>query len=386
MRVHGVHRRQYLALAGAGAISPVPGCIAAPASVGREGPDPSRAESSFSPDLPVSESEFYRAVPRDAIPAIVDPTFAPDWDGVSVTVASAPLRETIEPRLADGSQVVGITRGDRSRAYPLSVLAWHEVVNDSFGDPVLVTYCPLCGSGVVARRAVGGHTTVFGVSGLLWNANLVMYDRRTASLWSQLAATAIQGPSTGQSLTLVPSLLTTWGSWRSTHPDTEVLLPPPYSNTVRGRDATENYTLDPYLAYSTSDAVGVQGTEPTDRRLHPKMPVIGVTAGGVSKAYPLAVVERRSVVNDTVGGQPIVVAIAADRSLVAYHRLVNGTTLRFTAGDEAHMHAGRSRWATITGRAIDGPHKGTRLRRANDRSPMFWFAWTTLHPGTRLHR
>jgi hypothetical protein len=128
--------------------------------------------------------------------------------------------------------VLGVEHDDRARAHPLRVLNHHEVVNDEFAGPLAVTYCVLCGSGVVFERRVTGEPTTFGVSGRLWRSDLVMYDGLTDSLWSQLAATAIRGPRTGDRLTLVPSSLTTWGKWRSAHPETRVLLPPPHSGTV----------------------------------------------------------------------------------------------------------------------------------------------------------
>lgn len=394
-----MERRRYLSLLAAGALGATGGCVSAPRSAdprNGDGGDGRRGRPALS--LPVPDAELHRALPRDAIPAVVDPAFASDWAGVSVTVSSAPLRETIEPRLSEGSQVIGVERAGRARAYPLSVLYWHEVVNDTVeprstagrtspdgaGEPILVTYCPLCGSGVVAERSVAGAPAVFGVSGLLWKANLVMYDRATGSRWSQLHATAIQGARTGHELRLVPATFTTWRSWRDAHPDTEVLLPPPYSNTVRGREATSNYELNPYLAYEASGRVGVGEAAVEDDRLHPKTPVVGVAAGGTAKAYPLDVVRRRRVVNDAVGGRPVVVAVGPDRSLVAYYRRVDGATLRFRPAGEA-MSAGGSRWAVTTGRALDGPHEGTRLERANERSPMFWFAWASAHPDTRIY-
>jgi hypothetical protein len=294
----------------------------------------------------------------------------------------------------------------RARAYPLSILGWHEVVNDRLGGPLLVTYCPLCGSGVVADRRIGsgpgdGIVTSFGVSGLLWRGNLVLYDRATGSLWSQLLGRAVRGPRTGERLRLLPSRLTTWGEWREGHPDTEVLLPPPRSDTVRGPDATFDYTIDPYLSYDTSSAVGAGNTAFEDDRLHPKAPVVGVASeppaltergespakwNGEARAYPLTVVEPLRVLNDTVGGRPVVVAVTPDRSLVAYDRRVDDRTLRFLPVGRGYARAGGSRWRLATGRAVDGPHEGQRLSPATERSSMFWFAWVKLHPDTDLYR
>ena len=191
------------------------------------------------------------------IRAIVEPAFDDDWPYGGVA-----SEYRVGPGLGDGQVVIGLEREGRARAYPVSVLWWHEVVNDDLGGPVLVTYCPICRSGLVAERRVGGRETVFGVSGLLWqppdayaaaneaegtvfgatgddpgaavrnSGNLVMYDLATSSYWSQLLAAAICGPRTGEELAQVPSTVATWERWRETHPDTDVLLPPPHSGLL----------------------------------------------------------------------------------------------------------------------------------------------------------
>lgn len=191
--------------------------------------------------------------------AITDPAFDGDWSGYDIE-GYGPRGS--EPLGADWT-VIGIEREGRARAYPLAVLWRHEVVNDTFGDPLLVTYCPICRSGVVAERTVDGAVTTFAVTGLLWSAprefsaarevegevfgatreggsaevrhsgNVVLYDDATRSYWSQILAEAICGPATGRTLRVVPSTVATWGEWRRSHPDTEVLLPPPYSGVRR---------------------------------------------------------------------------------------------------------------------------------------------------------
>lgn len=191
--------------------------------------------------------------------AITAPAFAADWADRDVDPV---YRREGESGLADGRTVVGVAADGRARAYPLSVLAYHEVVNDDFGGPLLVTYCPLCASGVVAERTVDGAATSFGVTGQLWQppreyaagsaadgtafgaeqyggegeirhgGNLLMYDEATRSYWSQVLARAICGERRGDRLPLRPSTVATWGEWREAHPDTAVLLPPPHSGTV----------------------------------------------------------------------------------------------------------------------------------------------------------
>jgi hypothetical protein len=322
-------------------------------------------------ELPLPEGAMTRALPKDAIPAITEPAFGPDWrdvDGVD-----------LDPT----DEVIGVVRDGEARAYPLRILDFHEVVNDDLGGPLLVTFCPLCGSGVTAERRVDGQVTDFGVSGYLWQSDLVMYDDLTESLWSQILAKAVRGPRTGDSLSLVPSQRTRLGDWRESYPETEVLLPPPESKTVTG-DYTQ-YSNRGYPGYDESERIGIGQNDFDDDRLHPKTQVIGVTVGEDSVAYPLPRIDAAGVVNDTVGGEPIVVAAMPGGFLAAYHRTVEGTVLEFARQDERHLTAGGSTWAIQTGRAIDGPHESTELEPANDRSQMFWFAWADFHPGTAVY-
>jgi hypothetical protein len=207
----------------------------------------------------VCEEEI-RSAP--GIYAVTEPAAAADWSGHEIDPVYRPPGKPGGPEggVDPDQPVVGVAAGGRARAYPLSVLTVHEVVNDDVGGPVVVTYCPLCRSGLVADRRLGGAATTFGVTGLLWkapseytagselngdvfgvdpagatgvrnNGNLVMYDRATRSYWSQILAEAICGPRRGTALSIRPSTVTTWAEWRETHPATDVLLPPPHSVT-----------------------------------------------------------------------------------------------------------------------------------------------------------
>ncbi len=196
----------------------------------------------------------------DSRQAIVDPAFATDWSIVDEETDAVPG----PGRLTDDDAVVGMVDGDRARAYPIAAFWKYEAVDDDFGGPLLVTFCPICNSGMVASRVVDGETLTFDVSGQLWvpprvytraaeedgdvwaaerrdvaedasvinSGNLVLYDLETGSFWSQLIATAICGEHRGTELTIRPSTLTTWREWREAHPDTDVLLPPPHSGLL----------------------------------------------------------------------------------------------------------------------------------------------------------
>lgn len=346
-------------------------------------------------ELPVPESRLERGASKDRIPAITNPAFADDWSGLEIRARLTVGWKQISPRLKPDDRVIGIERDGDARAYPLRILNWHEIVNDAFGGPVLVTYCPLCRSGVTAVRTVNGTPTNFGVSGWLLNANQVLYDQLTESLWSQVVATAIRGPKTGETLSLVPSTITTWSAWRDDHPDTDVLLPPPESGTIVDADP-RLYTVNPYGSYEGSGRIGLQNSPAviddnesdytTLTGFHPKTLVIGVETDEMAKAYPLpAVRDDGGVVNDTVGSRPVVVAVAPGDTLVAYDRRVDGSTLQFKATGDKIMQAGKSRWRISDGRAISGPHEGTQLNPANDIPPLFWFSWLDFHPNTYVH-
>ncbi|OYR41108.1 hypothetical protein DJ82_06260 [Halorubrum sp. Ib24] len=261
-------RRSLLSALGLG-MSGFAGCGGAVDSEQSETPTddgPDRNESAMAEyGIPstICEEEI-RADP--GIAAITDPAFGPDWDEIT---PAPEYRFDDATTLSAEQTVIGLEGPDGTRAYPLAVLYIHEIVNDAFGRtdsgerrPVIVTYCPICRSGLVADRRLDGEPTTFLVSGLLWQpesirqaaserdnrtfgagrtggetdlargGNLVMYDEATLSYWSQILGEAICGPEAGDRLPIVPSTVTTWGEWRSEHPGTVVLLPPPHSETV----------------------------------------------------------------------------------------------------------------------------------------------------------
>ncbi|MEE9217733.1 MAG: DUF3179 domain-containing protein [Acidobacteriota bacterium] len=170
--------------------------------------------------------------PRDGIPALTDPP-----------------RESAESAghwLQDEDRVMGVALNDEAVAYPLRILGRHEAVNDLVGGtPLLVTYCPLCGTGVVFDPLIQGRRAIFGVSGLLYNSDVLLYDRKTESLFSQLLFRAITGPLQGTDLETLPALTTTWEEWKRLHPDTQVLsrIQPPHFI---------DYGTDPYAGYHKS--------------------------------------------------------------------------------------------------------------------------------------
>jgi len=380
-----MNRRQFLAgaLVGLGSLA---GCNTADRGTPTLTPAPVAETEASGPvrervgevALPVPRGELRTAVPRDQIPAIVDPAFGEDWAGLSVPDGSG---YDGGPLLPDSSPVIGVEADGEARAYPLRILDWHEVVNDAFGGPLLVSYCVLCGSAVVTERRVDGEVTTFGVSGQLWRSDLVLYDRATDSRWSQLLATAIRGPRTGEQLTLRPSSLTTWAEWQDRHPDTLVLLPPPRSGRIADRGRNVDYFTDKY----SYDGDPLVGYERTVERVLPRTLVVGVTVDGEARAYPYGTVAEADVVNDTLAGTPLLVTTTPGNSLAAYDRRLGGRTLTFEPDDERHVRAGGSAWERATGVAVDGPYAGEQLTRANDIPPLFWLGWSNFNPGSSVY-
>lgn len=218
--------------------------------------------------------------PRDGIPAINHPRFV-----------KAPQADFLKA----GDRVYGIQFNGVVKAYPIKILNWHEIVNDWFGnDPLVITYCPLCGSGITFSRSIAGEMRESGVSGLLYNSDVLLYDKQTESLWSQIMGKAISGPLKGTSLEPVPMTLTTWQDWRDQHPETLVLS----TETGFKRD----YNRNPYTGYEQTGRLmfPVSNENPA---YHAKETVLGIEHNGQFKAYPFSELKKAgSLIKDEITG------------------------------------------------------------------------------------
>src|ERR671935_2655468 len=314
----------------------------------------------------------------ESIPAIVRPRFD------SPRVASRVLRTT--------DFVIGVSIGGDARAYPVKPLALHEVVNDVVGGrPIVVTWCPLCSSALVFDRRVGGETLTFGVSGFLYQANQVLYDLETRSLWSQLAEGALTGAMRGHKLALLPAVEQTWSVWRAAHRTTRVLsirrdrfasrfLHPYTYFDSRGEESSD----DPYAGYVQKVTLyfgrvidGLSGATQ----------VVAVQRGARSKVYPESLLRRRIVVDDTFAGVPLTVFWSESGFAPSvFSRRLDGRVLHFRVKGAAirDMLTG-SRWSASTGRAVAGKLAGRSLRPLPFTYP-YWFAWNSFHPRTEIAR
>ncbi len=262
--------------------------------------------------------------PKDGIPSLDNPKF------VSVKEADGWIRNN---ELVLALEYKGVTR-----AYPLQILVWHEIVNDNVsGTPLAITYCPLCGSGIAYKRVIDGKEVEFGTSGKLYNSNLVMYDRKTSSYWTQIGGLAIVGELAGTQLEAVSIDTVVWRDWKVAHPESEVLS----QDTGFSRD----YGRDPYGSYYEDSFVPFP-LENEDDRIHPKTVVFGIEVNGEFSAYVEDDLKKKPVIKDTVGGVDIEVR--------------------------------RKRDGTVK---ITEAESGQEIVKERD----FWFAWYAFHPKTKLY-
>ncbi len=270
-----------------------------------------------------AEQIFSGGPVRDGIPAIDNPRFV-----------SASDAGFLDP----DDRVLGITYNGISKAYPVAILNYHEVVNDRFnGEPILVTFCPLCRTGIAYLATVDGRRLEFGVSGLLYNSDMLFYDRQTESLWSQIRRQAVSGPLKGASLQPVILTHTRWQDWKQHNPGTLVLS----TDTGFQRD----YSSSPYAGYGATRELWFPVLAEDDR-YHPKAPVLGLELAGRFKAYPFSELERAGgVVHDTFTGRQIVV-----------------------------------RYDAINKKADVADENGHSLPSVT----AYWFAWYAFHPETAV--
>jgi len=324
-------------------------------------------------------------LPRDSIRAIDRPRFEPASQAASA--------------MKPDERLIGLVVNGDARAYPLPILSAHEVVNDVVGgEPVAVTWCPLCYTALVFSRRVPAREEplTFGVSGKLLYNTLVMYDRQTDSLWSQLYGVALDGPLSGERLSFFSSHFTTWEEWYADFPESRVLSKRltcaqfscgSYSDNPRG-----SYVVDPYASYYETDDLGVvdnqiprePGTSVRKRRL------LGVRVGPAARAYPYAALRERPLINDVLNGVPVLIWFDPQTETgAAFERRIEGQTLTFrAAGDEEGVLVDEqtgSRWQASSGRASGGPLRGRQLPSLVSTS-AFAFGWYDYFPESDTYR
>ena len=336
----------------------------------------------------------------------LDDIYFDTFDGGSIRLSKASdgaierLRDRIKPIylpkyepveggdwLGENDLVIGyVAESGEGFAYPIKILNLHEIVNDIIdGIPVLVSYCPLCASGVVYNRELDGVVHTFGNTSALYESDMVMFDHETGSYWFQVLGEAIVGTLTGKRLEMISSTTTTWDQWRELHPATRVLS---RDLGLLSSFSGSPYDRDPFIGYdqrvSREQFAFPVDKDRLDARLRAGDRVLAIQVGEAHKAYPLNDTGDR-VVNDEVGGEEVVViARAHGPTASAYLSTVDGQTLSFTLSDGVveDIETG-SRWDD-GGRAVSGPMSGTQLKRVPSRT-SFWFSVVGALPNIELH-
>ena len=298
----------------------------------------------------------------DGIPALQNPHFT--------GAAEAAYLTADEP-------VFGVEIAGDARAYPLRILDWHEMANDVVGGvPVALAYCTLCGAGVLYdTRAAGGRTFTFGSSGFLHESNKLMFDRQTDTLWNQLTGEPVNGPlaESGIVLKRLPVVVTSWANWRREHPQTRVLdLATGYDRDYTPGKAYGKYFASPELMFPVWKR---------SKALPDKAWIFALLLGGAPKAYPLDTLARKRVVDDTLGGTPVVLlADPNGREVRAYER----GTFRFAPGKDPLTPVDQDgRPFRATEAALLGP-AGESLARLPGHL-AYWFGWFSFYPRTELY-
>ncbi len=313
-------------------------------------------------------------VPPDGIPPIDNPEFEPIAAG--------------DEWLADVQPVISLVVEDEARAYPLAILTRHEIVNDEIaGNPVAVTFCPLCNAGIVFDRVVEGEVLRFGVSGNLRNSDLIMWDNKTLSWWQQFTGQAIVGEMVGTQLDIIPAQMVSWQDFKDAYPEGSVL-------SRQGR----SYGNNPYVNYD-SQVQPFLYLEKPDSRLKAMERVLGYSEGDTAIAYPLSTLAEKGVVEDTIDGQDVVIfyepgqASALDQSRIELSREVgsaamfipevNGQKLTFAYDNGVIIdNETGSEW-NVFGQAISGELAGEELEALITHT-HFWFAWAAFQPDTTV--
>ncbi len=335
----------------------------------------------------VDLDDFSQGAARDAIPAISGPLY--------VTLEEASAYYT------DNVPLVQVNIDGDVRGFPLEILTWHEIVNDTIGGmPITVTYCPLCNTAIAFESQIGEEVFKFGVSGLLRNSDLVMYDRNTESLWQQSSGRAIVGAMVGARLTYVPAPVVSLGHLRSAYPDAIVMS--------RDTGWFREYGQNPYRGYDDPERGGPYpfffDRDTIDERLPPAERVVSIEGpSGAAIAYAWSAVADARVIHDTFDGVDLVVfwtpgvlsildtghaAMARDVGTTAvFETSLEGRMLSFTfnPADEGQTFIDEQTGSVwdIFGRAVEGELAGSQLNRVIH-SDHFWFAWQAFHPDTEV--
>jgi hypothetical protein len=305
---------------------------------------------------------------KDGIPALENPDMIPISDAVDY--------------ILDDDLVLGIVQGNSAKAYAMHILDWHEIINDKIGNKnIAITYCPLTGTGLGWDRTINGVTSTFGVSGLIYNSNLIPYDRLTNSNWSQMLSKSVNGIKSGNNIQTYNLFETTLATWRAMFPDSQINT----ENTGHQRD----YQSYPYGHYPFIDDMFLFPVSHLDDRIPNKEKVLGIIINEKSKAYRFENFGNGiSVLEDQFQNTELLIAGSTDHQfMVVFNSNLSGTMLSFTTLQNSFpaivIDNEGTTWDAF-GRGVDGPRKGMQLD-----SPMqymgYWFAWASFFPQIEIY-
>ncbi len=357
-----------------------------PASPKEDGPSGLRliqgdnVENLPAPSVPLGELQS-GGPPPDGIPSIDQPVFE---------------RADVVHFVEDTEPVLALTIAGESRAYPVQIAIWHEIINDTVGGvPVAVTYCPLCNSAIAYDRRVEGRVVTFGTTGMLWNSAMLMYDRQTETVWSHFNGQAIAGVLTGTTLKAFPMATVSFKTWREANPKGLVL------NRTTGHN--REYGRNPYRRYDQEDSSPFMFNGRIEGPYKAMTRMVGITsddpADPGAAAVPLALLKEKRVRSFALGKRQLVVfwapgtnsaldteAIDAGSdvgSTGVFNTSVDGRPLTFQAAEDHFVDAETSSTWNLLGTAIDGPLAGKQLDAVRH-VDTFWFAWSTFQPGSTI--
>jgi uncharacterized protein DUF3179 len=319
-------------------------------------------------DWSIPRSEVRDGGPgKDGIPALENPEMIPAGQA---------------DYIFDNDLVIGYINGDEVRAYPHKILDWHEIINDEINDQeIAITYCPLTGTAIGWHRTYEGKSTTFGVSGLLYNSNLMPYDRTTNSTWIQQGLVSVNGKLRDTPASTFQVLETTWSTWKTMYPQTVVVS----QNTGHSR----NYQEYPYGSYRETDGL-IFSVSVLDARLPQKERVLGVIVNGKVKVYRIKSFTAQSIIEDNFEGEAIVVIGSANLNFAVSFKqkelsgeilqlsIVNKGDIGNDDGPSIVMKDQFDNQWDLFGNAISGPDQGEIMEPTNS-FIGFWFSWAPFY-------
>ena len=336
----------------------------------------------------VELSEIQIVLPKGSFPTLDFPKFIGKEEGLNSFYKKEP--------------VIAIEIEGKAKAYSLNILTRHEISNDILSDvPILVTYCPLCNSGIVYHRKVvyNGKENLmeFEPSGMLRNSDMVMLDRNTESLWQQLMGIAIAGELNKKQLDILPSLIISVEEFFNRYPNGQIL-----SKQTGFADSEKYYGSNPYKSYDNKRSKPYEiffNSDKIDNRLPPMERIVDIEDQGKYKVYPFNLIKKKSIINDSFKTKKIVLFYQSGTvsvldktdinksknigTVAAFNRVLNGKELTFKKVKGVFKDVETNSSWDITGFCYKGKYKGKQLK-IEPHSNHFAFAWLAFYPDSEI--